>query len=535
MSVLGLVPLPASVRLQGAPGMALTTATTVAGPDADLMRALLATRTGTKLHRSDAKPAESATNPALSLRIGGVRAGITLAIEPGGPPESYRITVDSASATVTGADPAGLFYGIHTLVQLIRPVGDGWEIPAVAIDDAPRFAYRGVMLDVARHFHPIATVTAYIDRAASLKFNALHLHLTDDQGWRLQLHSRPALTERASATSVGGDPGGCYTQEDYRAIVAYAAERHMTVVPEIDVPGHTHAVTLAYPELCEPPVITDHIRDVVRDYGGGMPVTGEAYEGLAVGFSSLRIRDEATYAFLADVFGEVAALTPGPYVHLGGDEALGTDAEDYAYFIDRVSRMVADLGKTPVAWHEAGAAAGLAPGTIGQYWGFVEPTEGMDEKTRGFVPGGGQLILSPADAIYLDMKPDAASPLGLTWARGITTIRRAYEWDPAAVIEGVTDADILGVEAPMWTETVRTLDDIDALAFPRIGAAAEAAWSPAAWTPERQPTAGAEAGGARTWDSFRARVAVLTPLWACLGIHCVTGPEDDVPPGRATT
>ena len=121
--------------------------------------------------------------------------------------------------------------------------------PVVVIDDAPRFAYRGVMLDVARHFHPVATVTAYIDRASSLKLNHLHLHLTDDQGWRLQLRSRPELTAHAAATSVGGDPGGFYTQDDFREIVTYAAAHHMTVVPEIDLPGHANALVAAYPEL----------------------------------------------------------------------------------------------------------------------------------------------------------------------------------------------------------------------------------------------------------------------------------------------
>ncbi len=274
--------------------------------------------------------------------------------------------------------------------------------------------------------------------------------------------------------------------------------------------------SLAYPELSEQPVISDHIRDTVRDYGGGMPENGTAYDGMAVGFSSLKIHDEATYAFLADVLGELAELSAGPYLHIGGDEALGTDAADYDTFVARVTAMVAGLGKTPDAWHEAGTASGLAPGTIGQYWGYVAPTDGMDEKARGFVRGGGRLIMSPADAIYLDMKFDADSPLGLTWARGVTSAERAYAWDPAAVIEGVTDADILGVEAPMWTETVRTLDDIDALAFPRIGAAAEAAWPPAAGS-----------NSERTWESFRTRVGALAPLWARSDIRFTALPGID--------
>ncbi|PZU49165.1 MAG: beta-N-acetylhexosaminidase [Microbacterium sp.] len=500
--VYAVVPAPSSIAAAGAAPFALAATTTVTTDTAVADAAytlvdLIHVRTGLTLETTAKQP-----------------VGIHLSIAPGGTPESYRITVDPASVTITGADAAGLFYGIQTLGQLISRTGDGWTIPAVRIDDSPRFAYRGVMLDVARHFHDVTTVKAFIDRAASLKFNRLHLHLTDDQGWRLHLDSRPLLTERASATAIGGDPGGFFSQDDYRAIIAHAASRHMTVVPEIDLPGHTHAVSLAYSELSEEPVITDHIREIVRDFGGGMPVNGTPYEGMAVGFSSLRIHDEATWAFLEDVLGEVAGLTPGPYLHVGGDEALGTDAGDYAAFMDRVTALAARHGKTPVAWHEAGASPGIHPSTVGQYWGYVTPENGMDEKARTFVARGSSLILSPADAIYLDMKFDADSPLGLTWARGVTSARRAYEWDPAAVIPGVGDDGILGVEAPLWSETVRTAADIDALAFPRIAAAAEAAWS--------VPLG---ASDERTWESFAARVGALAPLWTRLGIGFTPLPE----------
>lgn len=437
-------------------------------------------------------------------RTGGAGSrAIALTIEEGGPAQSYRLAVDAASVAIVGADAAGLHAGIQTLLQLV----DAGTLPAVRIVDEPRFAYRGVMLDVARHFHGVETVQAYIDRASSLKFNVLHLHLSDDQGWRLEILSRPELTARASATAVGGDAGGFFTQADYRAIVDYAAARHMIVVPEIDVPGHTHAVSLAYPALSEEPVLSAHVHETIALFGGDLPANGTAYEGMAVGFSSLKIHDEATYDFLRDVFGEVAALTPGPYLHFGGDEALGTDPADFALFVARASALVAATGKIPVAWHEAGSATDLAPGTIGHYWGFLTPADGSDDTARRFVAGGGQLILSPADAIYLDMKFSADSALGLTWANGPTSARRAYEWDPAAVIDGIGDGEILGIEAPLWTETVRDLADIDALAFPRIAAAAEAAWSaPLGSTPER------------TWESFRTRVTALEPLWAQRGI-----------------
>ncbi len=445
--------------------------------------------------------------PLTGSALDGDERTIELRIEPGGAPESYVLAADEASVVVTGADAAGLFHGVQTLAQLVHESADGWVVDAVEVEDAPRFRYRGVMLDVARHFHPVATVEAFIDRAALLKFNHLHLHLTDDQGWRLHLDAHPELTRVGSDTSVGGDPGGFYTKDDYRHLVAYAAARHITVVPEIDMPGHTHAVGLAYPQLVEAPVLSDHILETVAAFGGDAPAVGVAYDGMAVGFSSLRIGDERTYDFVADVFGELAGMTPGPYLHVGGDEALGTDPADFAAFIARATEIIADLGKTPIAWHEAGAAADIASGTIGQYWGYVTPTDGMDAKALAFVRNGASLILSPADAIYLDMKQSADSPLGLTWARGVTDVRRAYEWEPTEVIDGVAEDDILGVEAPLWTETVRTLADIDELAFPRIAAAAEAAWSPAVGASEL-----------RTWESFRERVAAQAPLWSAQGI-----------------
>lgn len=497
MSTPPLVPAPSSiVRADGAP-FRLAAATAVSGDAAAVaqLRALIGTRTGLTLHADGT----SAATPA-----------ITLAVSPGGAGESYTLDATEASVTITGADAAGLFYGVQTLGQLLTRDADGWTVPAVTIRDAPRFAYRGVMLDVARHFHDVVTVKAYIDRSSSLKFNALHLHLTDDQGWRLQLTSRPLLTEKASATAVGGDPGGFYTQDDYRELVAYAGAHHMVVVPEVDLPGHTHAVSLAYPELSAEPVISEHVRETAREYGGALPVNGSPYAGMAVGFSSLRIRDEATYAFLADVLGEIAELTPGPYLHIGGDECLGTAADDYAYFMDRVTRLTAGLGKIPVAWHEAGSSPGIDPSTVGQYWGFVTPTDGMDDKARTFASlgtSGPKLIMSPADAVYLDMKFDADSPLGLTWANGVTSARRSYDWDPATVVDGVADADILGVEAPLWSETVRTLADVDALAFPRIASAAEIAWSPAPGDSDL-----------RTWESFSARVGALGDLWTSQGI-----------------
>jgi len=533
VSLPAVVPAPASIEAGTGAPFRLTSATSVSGEvdAATALTAIVTARTGLTLATAEGA-AGIELRIAASTGSGTGTAGSgtgTAGSDAGGAPESYRITVDEASILVTGADAAGLFYGVQTLGQLLARDGEDWIVPAVTIEDAPRFAYRGVMLDVARHFHGVDTVKGYIDRASSLKFNALHLHLTDDQGWRIQLDSRPELTEKASASAIGGDitegaerSGGFYTKDDYRAIVEYAASHHMIVVPEIDMPGHTHAVGLAYPELAEDPVISDHMRQIVDEYGGALPEPGVPFQSLAVGFSSLKIHDEATYDFVADVFGELAAMTPGPYLHFGGDESLATTDEDFAYFVTRVSAIVADLGKTPMAWHEAGSAKDVADTTIGQYWGYVTPLDGFAQKAQTFVDNGAGVILSPADAIYLDMKypastTDVAVPeLGLTWANGPTSVEHAYSWEPADVLPGVDDESILGVEAPLWTETIRTAADIDTMAFPRAAAAAEAGWSPRTGRSDL-----------RTWESFRTRVGALGPLWTSMGIGF--HPSEEIP------
>lgn len=496
VSLLAVVPAPSALTVDESaepfavgPGVRLSGSTDAPG----VLAGLIAARTGI-----DAEVGEG--------------GAIAFALVPGGAAESYRIVADAASVSVTAADEAGLFYAAQTLGQLLTAGDGGWIIPAVVIDDAPRFAYRGAMLDVARHFFDVATVKAYIDRIATLKLNALHLHLSDDQGWRLQLDSRPRLTELASSTAIGDAPGGYYTKADYAEIVAYAASRHMIVVPEFDMPGHTHAVGLAYPELAQDPVISAEF----ERSGAERPVAGIPYRGMGVAFSSLRTQDEATYDFVSDVFGELAAMTPAPYLHFGGDESFATPAADFATFVARTSAIIADLGKTPVAWHEAGAAADVDDDTVGQYWGLRTPTGGADDKARTFVRNGSRVILSPADAVYLDMKYDDATPLGLTWADGPTSVRRAYEWEPTNTVQGIGEQDILGVEAPLWSETLRTLADIDTMAFPRIAAAAEAAWSPATGST-----------ALRTWESFRARVGGLGPLWSRLGIGFFPSPEID--------
>ncbi|MBS1673267.1 MAG: beta-N-acetylhexosaminidase [Actinobacteria bacterium] len=432
--------------------------------------------------------------------------GIALTIDDaaGAGAEGYELVADADGIRITGHDAAGLFYGTRTLLQLLHRDATGWSLPVVRIEDAPRYGYRGVMLDVARHFFSVSDVQRWIDRAAALKYNRLHLHLTDDQGWRIQIDSWPLLTARGAVGDATGGPGGFYTKHGFREIVEYAAARHMIVVPEIDLPGHTHAIGLGYPELVEEPVITESAVAEAAALGQPLPVRGEQYAGWGVGHSSVRIQEERTYDLIRDVLAEVAELAPGPYLHIGGDECLGTSAADFAQFFERTSAIAAATGKTLVAWHEAGAAAGLTPGMIGQYWGSAQPQGDHAAHARSFVERGGALILSPSDRTYLDMKPRADFPRGLTWA-GVVSLRTAYDWDPSEVLPDLPDASILGIEAPLWTESVTTLAEADSLAFPRIAAQAEIGWS-------------AQNGSERVWSSFRDRVTRLVPGWEASGI-----------------
>jgi hexosaminidase len=432
------------------------------------------------------------TSGEIQLVIGASPApgGYTLDVEPGG----IRIEADA---------PAGLFAGVQTLRQLLPPAAFGrepaevdWSVASTRIEDHPRFEYRGAMLDVARHFFAVADVKKYIDDIAMLKLNYLHLHLTDDQGWRLQILSRPELTEIGASTQVDGGGGGYYTQDEYREIVEFAASRFITIVPEIDMPGHTNAALSAYPELnCD-------------------GIAPQPYEGIEVGFSSLCIGKEETYAFLEDVIGEVAALTPGPFLHLGGDESLATSDEDFLTFIARATAIGARSGKTIIGWHEMGRSAELPAGTIGQYWSFVRPQGGTAEHTLSFVEQGGRVILSPADVAYLDMKYDPTTDQGLVWANGPTSVTESYLWEPAEVIRGLSEEHILGVEAPIWTETLRTIGELEYFAFPRIVSIAELAWSA-----QNPGTAGAR------FDDFGARLASLQPRLEAEGITYYKAPD----------
>jgi hexosaminidase len=406
--------------------------------------------------------------------------------------EGYELTVKTDSISLSANCPAGLFYGVQTLQQLLpaahsetlrQAQSAALSLPAVSIRDMPRFTWRGAMLDVSRHFFGVEDVKRYIDLISHYKLNRLHLHLSDDQGWRIEIKSWPRLMKVGGSTQVGGDGGGFYTQEQYQEIVEYARSRYVVIVPEIDTPGHTNAALASYAEL------------------NSSEEAPALYEGTQVGFSTLWIDSEITYRFLDDVIRELAALTPTPYIHIGGDEARSTPEEDYKKFITRMQEIVVSHGKTPVGWNEVGEAE-LLPGTIVQQWAGT----GL----QGAKAQGAKIILSPASKVYLDMKYDASTPLGLDWA-GLISVKDSYDWEPGNFMDGLEESDILGLEAPLWTETVRTMKDIEYMVFPRILGVAELAWSPKG----------------QTWEDYRQRLAAHGKRMEARGINFFRSPDVD--------
>ncbi|WP_445519162.1 beta-N-acetylhexosaminidase [Streptomyces sp. NEAU-174] len=491
-----VVPAPASVRpAAGSYAIRPDTRVRVSGSDGSARSARSARRVGDYL----AKVLRPSTGFALPVTTRSGDDGIRLRLTPKAAgvrtlgEEGYRLQVTGRAITLTARGSAGLFHGVQTLRQLLpasverttRQPGP-WRVSGGTITDVPRYAWRGAMLDVSRHFFGVDQVKRYIDQLALYKINKLHLHLSDDQGWRIAIDSWPNLARHGGSTQVGGGPGGYYTKDDYREIVAYAASRELTVVPEIDMPGHTNAALASYADLnCD---------------GVAPPL----YTGTEVGFSSLCVPKEVTYDFVDDVIRELAALTPGPYLHIGGDEAHSTSHEDYVAFMDRVQPVVAKYGKTVVGWHQL-TGAHPAKGAIAQYWG----TDGSEKEVADAAKAGTRLILSPANRAYLDMKYNADTPLGQSWA-GYVEAKQSYDWDPGTYIKDAPASSVLGVEAPLWSETLQTSPQIEYMAFPRLPGIAELGWSPAS---------------AHDWDDYRVRVAAQGPRWDAMRIAYYHSPQ----------
>ncbi len=406
--------------------------------------------------------------------------------------EGYELVITPRQVTLTANTPAGTFRGIQTIRQLLPPQVESatlqeaqWTIATGTIRDYPVYYHRGAMLDVSRHFFPPEDVKRYIDQLALYKMSVLHLHLSDDQGWRIEIKSWPNLTEFGSKNQVGGGEGGFFTQEEYSSIVSYAAERYITIIPEIDMPGHTNAALASYPEL---------------NRSGRAP---KPYTGTTVGFSSLDTRAEITYKFIDDVVREIAALTPGNYFHIGGDESHSTKLDDYIYFVNRVQKIVASHGKYVTGWDEI-AHATLLPNTVVQYWA-------RSANAVKAINQGARVLMSPSKRAYIDMKYDPSTKLGLSWAAYIE-VDDAYDWDPATFDPEISNEHIVGVETPLWSETISTFQEAEYLLYPRLPGYAEIAWTPSQL---------------RSWDEYRVRLAAHGKRFEVMGIGFYRSPRVD--------
>jgi len=410
--------------------------------------------------------------------------------------ESYRLLVSSDRIEIEAAGRAGVFYAVQTLLQMLpasvyseaATSDDEWRIPYAEIEDAPRFAWRGAMIDVGRYFMPVEFIKKFIDLLAIHKMNVLHLHLTEDQGWRLEIKKYPKLTEvgayrketltRHLGPNHGshllpgnGEPhSGFYTQDEARDIVAYAAARHITVVPEIELPGHARAAIAAYPELgC-----SDEPVEVGKSWGPHEDVFNPS---------------EETFAFFEDVLREVMGIFPSTYIHIGGDEVikdqwkasefcqqrmreLGLKDEDelQAYFIGRMDRFLTSQGRRLIGWDEI-LEGGLAPNATVMSWrgesgGIAAANAGHD------------VIMSPEGSTYLDYyqsQNTASEPIAIG---GYLPLSKAYAYEPIpADLPAEAAHYVLGAQAQIWTEYIPTPRHVEYMAFPRMSALSEAMWT----------------------------------------------------------
>lgn len=420
------------------------------------------------------------------------------------PKEGYRLKVTTTGISLTASEPAGIFYGVQTLLQLFpkqiespaiqKPVNE-WILPVVTIEDYPRFGWRGLMLDVSRHFFTVAQVKDYIDQMVKYKFNLLHLHLTDDHGWRIEIKSLPKLTEvgawRVERTGTFGtfpkpQPGekatygGFYTHEDIKELVQYAAVRYVNILPEIDVPGHSLAALASYPELsCTPGEYYVSPGDRFMIWPGG----GQHFYGLLD--NTICPANEKAYEFLDKVFTEVAQLFPFPYIHMGGDETarnfwekseqikalmqkekLKDLDEVQSYFVKRVEKIINSKGKKMIGWDEI-LQGGLAPNAAVMSWRGMKG--GIEAAKMGH-----EVVMSPTDFAYLDYMQGDASIEPPVYAT--LRLKKAYQFEPLP--DGVDAKLIKGGQANLWSEQVYNMRHAQYMTWPRAFAIAEALWSP---------------------------------------------------------
>ena len=428
--------------------------------------------------------------------------------------EGYRLVSSTTGIKITANKPAGLFYGIQTLLQLLPNEieskkiikGITWSVPTVSIMDKPRFGWRGLMFDVARHFFTIEEVKEFIDDMVRYKFNMLHLHLTDDQGWRIEIKSLPKLTEVGAwnvkktgqfnyfSQPADDEPrnyGGFYTQEDIKDLIKYAKERFVDIMPEIDVPGHSLAALAAYPELSSTPG--------KYKVNSGEPFMNWASDGFsAMVDNALCPANEKVYDFLDKVFGEIAALFPFEYIHMGGDECaknfweksdqikalmerehLKNQHEVQSYFVGRVNKIINSKGKKMMGWDEI-LEGGLVEGAAVMSWRGMQG--GIDAAKKGH-----EVVMTPNSYVYLDFMQ--SDPVIEPPVYALLRLSKTYQFEP--VPEGVDPKVIKGAQANEWTEQIFNTRHLQYMIWPRSLAVSEIAWSPKK---------------TRNWDDFVTRV-----------------------------
>lgn len=505
--------IPQPVSLTPGEGFFELNSSTRIAPDADsravgrLLSRALSTSTG---YDFALIPADGAAGNVIHLAVDPALATLG--------EEGYQLEVTTSRVSIRAPKPAGLFYGTQSFRQLLpagaySPAalgGVAWRVPCVKVEDMPRFAWRGALVDVGRHFMPKADLLRFIDAIAMLKLNVLQLHLTDDQGWRLEIRKYPKLTEVGSIRREtvlrraprnwrvfdGQVHSGFFTQQDMRAIVAYAAERHITVVPEIEMPGHSLAAIASYPELGN----TDKQQEVATHWGI---------------FKQILNMNESTIRFCQDVLTEVMEIFPSRFIHIGGDEAprdewrasaaaqarmrelgLKSEAELQSYFTHRMDKFLAERGRRLVGWDEI-LEGGLAPGATVMSWRGIEG--GIAAAKAGH-----DVVMTPTSHTYFDyhQSKDPDEPLG---AGGFIPLERVYQYEP--VPDGFTPDQarrVLGTQGQLWTEGIANPHQLEYMAFPRLAALAEVAWTPPA---------------KKDYASFTERLKQQQQRWRVMGVN----------------
>lgn len=524
LSAAGIIPQPNQMKkmdgsLELKPDATIVFADTDARQAAEVLAEYLRPATGFKL------PVKAGTQGSVVLQ--------TVKVSSLGA-EGYTLTVDQKSAKISAQSSAGLFYGVQSLRQLLpieifsaKKTTGPWIIPCLEIHDSPRFVWRGMHLDVGRHFFAAKDIKKFIDLLAMHKLNTFHWHLSEDQGWRIEIKKYPKLTSiggyRASTPPYGNRNGsdgqrygGFYTQDQIREIVSYAAARHITIVPEIDMPGHMAAAIAAYPEFGNSD-IPNYNPEVVTHWGV---------------FPYILAPTEKTLQFVDDVLGEICDLFPSKYIHIGGDEApkdqwkkskaaqqvmqrenLQNEHELQSYFIQRVEKMLTKRGRLLVGWDEI-REGGLSPQATVMSWRGVRG--GIDSAKEGH-----DVVMAPNTYLYLDYyqnnsKDELAKGIEFECIGGYLPITKVYEFDP--VLPGTLTPEeqkhVLGVQAQIWTEYIKTWPKAEYAAFPRGAALAEVAWT--------QPAR-------KDFSDFAERLAPLRKAYTIMGVNAYDG-ELPLPP-----